>query len=387
MLRKALVVGIDHYGRLGKLGACVNDAKAMALLLSKHADGLGNYDVRLLFSTPKGHEIHEGEMSPEVLEARSAEARVKGPISADVLRDEVTRFLGDGSGSGFSGDAVLYFAGHGEPTFYDGLLLTPLVLGQDRGLQMSELLMRAQSSGLRDLKIILDCCHAGLFGQIPLAFRGRTPLSQVAQLGRGLTIMAAAGADEAAEEVGEHGLFTGALVAGLDGLAADVRGGVTAASLFAYARPLFSAHKQQPVFKSHVDDVVMMRRCAPRIADDLLLALPSIFDAAPRGGPSPYRLDPGHEWTLDTKKRKEQQRQLAALLKSPPKVTDDKVARFNQLAKLRDAGMIRLCPLPKKIDHAPALYWWAIHSGEVELTELGKFYWQLARDGRMKPVS
>jgi len=38
-MRKALIVGIDHYAHVTPLSGCVNDAHAVKAVLERHADG------------------------------------------------------------------------------------------------------------------------------------------------------------------------------------------------------------------------------------------------------------------------------------------------------------------------------------------------------------
>ncbi len=42
-MRKALVVGINHYEHIGSLNGCVNDAYAVKQMLDRHADGSVNF--------------------------------------------------------------------------------------------------------------------------------------------------------------------------------------------------------------------------------------------------------------------------------------------------------------------------------------------------------
>ena len=85
-MRKALIVGIDHYDHVGGLGGCVNDAHSVKSVLERHADGTVN------FATPK------------LLTGTSATDRVeKGQ-----LKDAVRELFADDSEI-----ALFYFAGHG----------------------------------------------------------------------------------------------------------------------------------------------------------------------------------------------------------------------------------------------------------------------------------
>ena len=47
-MRKALVVGIDHYTGLRCLYGCVNDAQKVKNILEQHSDGSANFGVKLL---------------------------------------------------------------------------------------------------------------------------------------------------------------------------------------------------------------------------------------------------------------------------------------------------------------------------------------------------
>ena len=42
-MRKALIVGIDHYTHIKPLSGCVNDAHAVKAILERHADGTVNF--------------------------------------------------------------------------------------------------------------------------------------------------------------------------------------------------------------------------------------------------------------------------------------------------------------------------------------------------------
>lgn len=46
-MRKALIVGIDHYEHIGKLGGCVNDAHSVKAMLDRHADGSVNFGTKI----------------------------------------------------------------------------------------------------------------------------------------------------------------------------------------------------------------------------------------------------------------------------------------------------------------------------------------------------
>ncbi len=61
-MRKALVVGIDHYTHIGPLTGCVNDAYAVKVMLDRHADGSVNFGTRLMVGTGP-HDLLSGPLS------------------------------------------------------------------------------------------------------------------------------------------------------------------------------------------------------------------------------------------------------------------------------------------------------------------------------------
>ena len=81
MARRALVVGVNTYGGENDLHACVADAQAMAEVLSRHKDGVKNFDCKVL---------------PDHTENGS-------PITRPSFRAALTELFG------FDGDVLLYF--------------------------------------------------------------------------------------------------------------------------------------------------------------------------------------------------------------------------------------------------------------------------------------
>jgi uncharacterized caspase-like protein len=85
-MRKALIVGIDHYTHFTSLSGCVNDAHAVKEILERHADGTVNFVTpRLLTGTGPADVVEKDKLKTAVREL----------------------FAGD------SDIALLYFAGHG----------------------------------------------------------------------------------------------------------------------------------------------------------------------------------------------------------------------------------------------------------------------------------
>ena len=85
-MRKALIVGIDHYGSIDSLHGAANDAHSVKGVLDRHADGTTNFtQPKLMVAT-----------SPDTAVTR---AELRAAVQ-DLFRDKVDI-------------ALLYFSGHG----------------------------------------------------------------------------------------------------------------------------------------------------------------------------------------------------------------------------------------------------------------------------------
>jgi len=319
MPRRALLVGIDHYEKLAPLAGCVADAEAMRDLLENHEDGSTNYHCRLLVSSQMR-------------------------ITRQVLRSALNELFAH-----FEGDALFYFSGHGSFTQVVGLLATYDWERNDPGLPMDELLILANGSKAGSALLILDCCHSGALGD-PATLQGGS--ANQSYLREGVTILAASRCSEPSVETDGHGVFTNLLLGALSGGAADVRGSVSAASIYAYAEQALGAWDQRPMYKSHADRLNPIRRCAPAVPDSLLRELPKLFKRAD----GPFRMNPSYERTHRTAK-------------------PEHVEIFEKFKVLRNARLL--------VTESKDLYYVALRSGSVSLSALGQFYWKLAVSKRI----
>lgn len=324
MPKRALLVGINDYDNFHPpLDGCVADAQAMAALLERHDNGDINYECEVLTSDV-----------------------------ARIGRKELRRHLMSLFEKSFDDDALFYFSGHGTPTHIGGALVTQEGERDDPGVFMTELLTIANNSQARSIILILDCCYAGLLGDIPPRWEGN--VANLAQLREGVTILVASNASQKAMEVGGQGVFTKLVLGALRGGAADVRGRVSAASIYAYVDQTLGAWKQRPMYKSHADHLPPVRLCSPAVEDATLRELPNLF-------PDPhyaYRMDPSYERT---------RRKVAK---------PEKVAIFDTFKTLRNARLLTT-------ENGMDLYYVAIKSKTVTLTPSGQFYWHLAATGRI----
>jgi uncharacterized caspase-like protein len=118
-MRKALIVGIDHYSHIQALTGCVNDAHAVKNVLERHADGTINFaNPRLMTATGGSNTIVKGDLKDAVREL-------------------------------FDGDmdiALFYFAGHGYIEDTGGYLCTTECKRGDDGLTLAEVMALASGS-------------------------------------------------------------------------------------------------------------------------------------------------------------------------------------------------------------------------------------------------
>jgi len=313
-MRRALIVGIDGYPQ-APLSGCVNDARAMAELLRCNDDGSPNFSCRLIDAPPN-------------------------QITRASLRQAIMRLFEDESDV-----ALLYFSGHGTINNLGGYLVTPDATAYDEGMSMTEILALANQSKVREVVIILDCCHSGALGNPP------TVSNDSAVLREGISVLAGSRATQVVVETGGAGLFSSLISAALKGGGADIIGNVTVASMYAYVDQLLGPWEQRPLFKSHVSKLIPLRRCKPKIELSTLRLLPKYFPTPE----SEFSLDPSYEPDAEPDHPEHE-------------------AIFAHLQSYRDARLL----VPVGEQH---LYYAAMKNKACQLTEQGMFYWRLANGG------
>lgn len=316
-MRKALLIGIDAYDEFSDLGGCAADAKRMSQVLQRHEEGGElNYECRIFTSADKER------------------------LDGEFLSQKWSELFED-----FRGDILFYYSGHGAQTkrgaqiaAQNGNMVIP-------GLAMDELLLLANDSPAHEVVLILDCCYGGAFGD-PAILKGNSSLRE------GITVLAASRPQGIAKEIQGHGVFTDLVISALNGGAADVRGYVSAASVYGYVDQALGAWDQRPTYKSYASKVTPLRRCKPQVPDEVLRQLPQLFkklDAC-------HRLNPSYEHTHKSAKK-------------------ENVEIFNKFKVLRDARLLRTVG-------GEDLFYAAMESKPAQLTPLGQFYWRLANNDR-----
>lgn len=320
IMARALLIGLSAYDNVPSLKGCVNDAREMESVLQCHEDGSSNYDCLVLTSP-----------GPQA-------------VTRKLLRKVCYELF-----ASYDEDILFYFSGHCHPTETGCYLVTQDADVGDPGLSMNDLITLANQSKARSVLLILDCCFAGGLADTS-GLQGNVGIENGALLRKGLTILAATSPAQTASEAGGLGTFTRLVVSALKGGAADVRGNVTSAAVYAYVEQALRPWEQRPVYKSHTYRFSAIRRCKPFVPDALLRELPAIFNTAD----SAYQLAPSFEFT------------------NQAAVPAD-VELFNKFKILRNARLLTT-------EDDEELYFVALESKKVWLTLLGQFYWQLAHD-------
>jgi hypothetical protein len=169
----------------------------------------------------------------------------------------------------------------------------------------------------------------------------------------GVSVLSACRESEYAAEASGSGLFTRLVCDALRGGAADVRGAVTGASIYAYVDQTLGAWQQRPLFKSHVSRFTTLRNCVPAVPIETLRLLPALFKDPTADLP----LDPSFEHTA-----------------VPHNEANERM--FQHLQRCRAARLVE----PVGTTH---MYDAAMAGSACRLTALGRFYWHLASDGKL----
>lgn len=324
-MRKALVIGIDHYPT-SALNGCVNDAVAIATTLEKNGDGSPNFSVHLLTSN-------------------------QAPVTSEILNHAIGELF-----SGEADTALLFFAGHGiiNPITNAGYIVSQNGARGSWGMSLGEILNLANSASprIKSSVIILDSCNSGYTGEVPGLNN-----EQIAIIGRGVTILTACDRNGTAEEINDQGVFTTILLDGLSGSSADICGRITPAALYTHVDQTLGPWEQRPMYRANVQTFVTLRQVTPKIPLDVLRRLPTYFPDATYQFP----LDPSFE---------PDRRNVPTELRVIP-VNEEHARIFRELQMCNRHGLVR----PINEQH---MYYAAINSTGCELTALGAHYRKLA---------
>jgi len=324
-VRKALVVGINHYDHGPALFGCVDDAHSVKSILERNSDGTVNFDVKLLTGTGPTDRV----------------------LRAD-LKDSIQELFATDSET-----ALFYFAGHGHIETTGGYLLATDAKRGDEGVALGEVLTFANQSKARNKVIVLDSCHSGIAGTPPSA-------DKTAELSEGLTILTASTADQYATEENGAGVFTTLFVDALSGAAANLVGDITPGSVYAHIDQSLGPWDQRPVFKTNVKNFVSLRKVQPPISLAELQRITEFFPS------------PGFQFSLDPTFEPE----LKGRSPGMPAPDPENTRTFRILQNYNRVNL--LIPVD-----APHMWYAAMESKACKLTVLGEHYRRLVEKKRI----
>jgi len=255
-MKKALIVGINHYSSL-PLQGCINDAKEIEKLLGKNEDNSPNFDCKTLLSKESSagsSDISSSDLENGIRDLFSTESEI----------------------------ALFYFSGHGD---CDQEGVSYLTAQDGSRFDMSRITTFIEKSKAKECVILLDCCFSDGVGDVPQF--------KITHLREGVSILAACKNNQLASERGGAGLFTSLVCDALRGSASDLLGRITATSIYAHVEPIFNAWEQRPLFKTHVSKSTTLRKCNPHIDLQILRDLSKLFPTFN----SNYKLDKSYEPT------------------------------------------------------------------------------------------
>ncbi|MEL6159424.1 MAG: caspase family protein [Cyanobacteria bacterium J06627_32] len=238
MSRDALIVGINQYQALPGLNAPAADAEAVAARLQTQ----GEFRVQRM---------------PEVIKNKQATVGQRRGVTAQMLEDALIKLFKP-KGKNIPNTAFFYFSGHGlqrEAGIQEGYLATsdtnPSV--GNFGISLNWLRRLLQQSPVRQIVVILDCCHSGEL----LTFRDADP---GARAGIDRCFMAASREYESAYEAlaGKHSVFTQALLSGLNPYQQE-GGKVSNHALTEHISQQLRGELQQPLFENSGSEIVLTR--------------------------------------------------------------------------------------------------------------------------------
>lgn len=304
--RLALFIGVGRYLSPAYAGrqpsCCCGDAHAFAETLRENAPRTASPNFRLLggqvYATPDPFDPADPEVTAAALTARvrdlftmvrrgDALLYFTGHAIPVPMRDADARGGDDGARDGVDSraaggrgtrDDAGSSAGGSSTGGSDLLLLTaddePGPDGVRRGIRMSDVCRAAWASQANSITIILDCCYSGVAATMAWP--------------RNTTVLASTDEFTASQSLsGTHLLYTSALMAALQGAAADVQGVVTPLSLHSTVCALLDLGEdgQQPVLSTWSDAMVPLRHveASRQITEEELARIAPAPDGAAMG--------------------------------------------------------------------------------------------------------
>lgn len=322
-MKKALIVGIDHYDtKRTNLDVCALSAEKFAMLLARNetinnSAGEPNFDCKLLKSG--GQNNYE-------------------KITRALLKKNCKTLFEDEEAD----VALFYFSGYRFDDHLGGYLATQDAEEYDEGLALSDLMIYANNSSIKEINIILDCNYK------EDAPRVLNATGQFAVLRKGISILSVKNYENK-----ETNLFADLLATALRGANSDALGNITFIDLYEQANNILSEFGHEITFRSNASRLSTIRKVIPKISHDVLVMIRLYFHTPHYK----YPLDKEHIPSLKLGK-------------------DEKQKDYKNLQKMLNQGLVK----PVNAYH---FYYAAFNEKHCVLTERGRQYWDLIEKNRI----
>jgi hypothetical protein len=328
-MKKALIVGVDHYNDpIQNLDGCNAAAEAVSQLLKKNYSvdsevGEPNFDCRVLISDP---------------------CEPKKRLTRNILRTQVKQLFEDDNAD----LALFFYSGYGFENSLGGYLMTQDAEEHEEGIAFDDIMIYANNSSVKEIIIVLDC-H---FEKPPE--ESESQLSKFAALRKGISILTIesliTNKNSASYSPFFPELFCHVLASGGDN---DVLGDVTLSEVYTYTNRILQPLGFGVTFKSNASSMAVLRKAKPQIDYNILQKMSHYFPSSHFRVP----LDP-------------------ECLRSQSSTNEAKIKVYKDLQKMVRCGLVK----PINEEH---MYYAALHNEHCGLTEKGKQYWFLLRDKRI----
>lgn len=312
--RKALCVGIDYYEKGKKLTGCVNDALKVSEVLKTNGDGSINFSVENILISEEKNVFNSNDLKRSIKKLFEGEEEI----------------------------ALFYFSGHGKIEEGNSMLCC----SDGSSISLTYIIGVASESKIKNKVIILDSCFAGGIGDIGI-------INNSSLIPDGVTILTACSKNQTAVERDSCGVFTKLFIEAMQGGYANLLGGITLASVYSYIETALSPWEQTPIFKTNVNNFVVLRKIKVPVTPEDLHNLVDLFEKED----DHFKLNPTFE------------------PKSENSVKENTII-FELLQKFNKLDVVK----PVGEEH---MYYAAINSKSCKLTEKGKLYWKLVKKERI----
>jgi hypothetical protein len=322
-MKKALIIGIDHYkAEITNLNSCVSSAKSISKLLSRNeglnaTEGDLNFDCKVLTSSEKSD-------SPQI-------TRVALKENCKALFEDEEADI-----------ALFYFSGYGFNDQLGVYLVTEDNEQYDEGVSLSDLMIYANNSSIKEINIILDNHFINEYQD-----KGVVE-NQFAFLRKGISILSVKNYKNK-----KTNLFAELMETTLKGANADILGHVTFIEIYEQTVDILNGLNYSVTFKSNASRLTVLRKTIPKISYANLSNIRSYFKS------------PHYRFSLDKEHIPSQK--LGKI---------DKQKDYKNLQQMVKYGLVK----PVNADH---LYYAAFNEKHCKLTQRGQQYWDLLERKRI----